>query len=45
VLLAVAALSLAVALVIRRRATRIVVPDTPEELLHRDEPERRSLNV
>jgi hypothetical protein len=45
VLLAVAALSLAVALVIRRRATRIVVPDTPEELLRRDEPERRSLNV
>lgn len=39
-LLAVAALSLAGALVNRRRPGRIVVPDTPEELLGRDELER-----
>lgn len=40
-LLAVTVLSLAGALVIRRRPGRIVVPDTPEELLDHDELERR----
>ncbi|MEO8292061.1 MAG: hypothetical protein ABI635_02885 [Actinomycetota bacterium] len=39
-LLAVAGLSLAAAMAGRRRAVRIVVPNTPEELLGRDELER-----
>ncbi|MEP6477435.1 MAG: hypothetical protein ABJC60_09200 [Actinomycetota bacterium] len=39
-LLAVAGLSLAAAMERRRRAVRIVVPDTPGELLGRDELER-----
>ncbi len=43
-LLAFAVLSLAGALVMRRRAGRIVIPDTPEELLNRDELERRGVN-
>nr|MBA3690523.1 hypothetical protein [Actinomycetota bacterium] len=42
--LALALLGLAVTLAIRRRGGRIAIPDTPEELVRRDEMERRSLN-